>query len=104
MHTGEESLEVDHDALMRSASDELDLVEGRDLEVDAASVDGAGKDGRVTKGDMLAIIEGGASQPGAINSGRTQPMPPPAIRTPSAPSDEATSRNLAFFSATLKFF
>src|SRR4029077_4736686 len=40
LHTGEESLEVNHHALMRAPSDQLDLVEGRDLEVDAASVDG----------------------------------------------------------------
>jgi 2-oxoglutarate dehydrogenase E2 component (dihydrolipoamide succinyltransferase) len=57
--------------------------------IDPASVTGTGKDGRVTKGDMLAVIEGGASQSGAINSGRAQPMVPPAIRTPPAPSDEA---------------
>jgi len=31
--------------------------------VDAASVAGSGKDGRVTKGDMLAAIERAASQP-----------------------------------------
>jgi 2-oxoglutarate dehydrogenase E2 component (dihydrolipoamide succinyltransferase) len=57
--------------------------------VDPASVTGTGKDGRVTKGDMLAVIEGGASQPGPINFSRAQPMQPAAIRTPSAPSDEA---------------
>jgi 2-oxoglutarate dehydrogenase E2 component (dihydrolipoamide succinyltransferase) len=57
--------------------------------IDPASVAGTGKDGRVTKGDMLAVIEGGASQGGAINFGRPQPMQPAAIRTPPAPSDEA---------------
>jgi 2-oxoglutarate dehydrogenase E2 component (dihydrolipoamide succinyltransferase) len=56
--------------------------------IDPASVSGSGKDGRVTKGDMLAVIEGGA-QAGAINFGRTQTMQPAAIRTPPAPSDEA---------------
>ncbi|MGA7327582.1 MAG: 2-oxoglutarate dehydrogenase complex dihydrolipoyllysine-residue succinyltransferase [Rhodomicrobium sp.] len=57
--------------------------------VDPASISGSGKDGRVTKGDMLAVIDGGARQSGAINFARTQPMPAPAIRTPSAPSDES---------------
>jgi 2-oxoglutarate dehydrogenase E2 component (dihydrolipoamide succinyltransferase) len=57
--------------------------------IDPASVRGSGRDGRVTKGDMLAVIEGGAAQPGAFNSGRAQPMQPAAIRTPPAPSDEA---------------
>lgn len=60
--------------------------------VDPSTVSGSGKDGRVTKGDMLSVIEGGhASQPqaGAITFGQTQPMQPPAIRAPSAPSDEA---------------
>jgi 2-oxoglutarate dehydrogenase E2 component (dihydrolipoamide succinyltransferase) len=55
--------------------------------IDPASVSGSGKDGRVTKGDMLALIDGGTSQAGAIFA-RTQPMEPPAIRTPSAPSVE----------------
>jgi 2-oxoglutarate dehydrogenase E2 component (dihydrolipoamide succinyltransferase) len=57
--------------------------------IDPASVPGTGRDGRVTKGDMLAIISGGAAQPGAFNSNRAQPMQPAAIRTPPAPSDEA---------------
>jgi 2-oxoglutarate dehydrogenase E2 component (dihydrolipoamide succinyltransferase) len=57
--------------------------------IDPASVTGTGKDGRVTKGDMLAVIDGGASQTAAFNSARAQPMPPAAIRTPPAPSDEA---------------
>ncbi len=56
--------------------------------IDPASVGGTGRDGRVTKGDMLAVIESGASRPGAINFPTTQPMQPAAIRTPSAPSDE----------------
>jgi 2-oxoglutarate dehydrogenase E2 component (dihydrolipoamide succinyltransferase) len=52
-----------------------------------ALVQGTGKDGRVTKGDMLAALDGGA-RPGAIDFPR-QPAPPAAIRAPSAPSDEA---------------
>jgi 2-oxoglutarate dehydrogenase E2 component (dihydrolipoamide succinyltransferase) len=51
--------------------------------IDVASVQGSGRDGRVTKGDMISVVEGG------VSFGRTQPMPAPAIRTPSAPSDEA---------------
>jgi 2-oxoglutarate dehydrogenase E2 component (dihydrolipoamide succinyltransferase) len=57
--------------------------------INPATVPGTGKDGRVTKGDMLAIIGGGAAQPGAFNSSRAQPMQPAAIRTPPAPSDDA---------------
>jgi 2-oxoglutarate dehydrogenase E2 component (dihydrolipoamide succinyltransferase) len=57
--------------------------------VSPASVAGTGKDGRVTKGDMLAAIESGASHPGAINFPAPQLMHAPAIRTPPAPSDEA---------------
>ncbi len=57
--------------------------------IDPASISGSGKEGRITKGDMLAVIDGGARQAGAINFSRTQPMPAPAIRTPSSPSDEA---------------
>jgi 2-oxoglutarate dehydrogenase E2 component (dihydrolipoamide succinyltransferase) len=52
--------------------------------VDAASVPGTGKDGRVTKGDMLAAIERAAAQP--------TPVPQPAaavqVRAPS-PADDA---------------
>ncbi len=55
--------------------------------VNPASIAGSGKDGRVTKGDMLAVIEGGA-QSGQINFAKTQLMPSAAIRTPTAPSDE----------------
>ncbi len=57
--------------------------------IDPATVGGSGKDGRVTKGDMLALIESGTSQAGSITFGKTQPMQPAAIRTPSAPSDDA---------------
>lgn len=56
--------------------------------INPASVGGSGKDGRVTKGDMLAIIEGGASPLAGINFAKTQPMQAPAIRTPSSPSDD----------------
>jgi 2-oxoglutarate dehydrogenase E2 component (dihydrolipoamide succinyltransferase) len=61
--------------------------------IDPASVQGTGKDGRVTKGDMLSVIEGGAQASQAPSTsaptafGRTQPMPEANIRTPSLPSD-----------------
>src|SRR4051812_32847844 len=49
--------------------------------VDASTVPGSGKDGRVTKGDMLAAIERAAAQP--------TPVPQPAaavqVRAPSPP-------------------
>jgi 2-oxoglutarate dehydrogenase E2 component (dihydrolipoamide succinyltransferase) len=53
--------------------------------IDPAAVPGSGKDGRVTKGDMLAEIERAAAQP--------TPVPQPAasvqVRAPSAPDDAA---------------
>jgi 2-oxoglutarate dehydrogenase E2 component (dihydrolipoamide succinyltransferase) len=53
--------------------------------VDARGVAGSGKDGRVTKGDMLAEIERRASAP--------TPVPQPAasvqVRAPAAPDDAA---------------
>jgi len=53
--------------------------------VDATTVPGSGKDGRVTKGDMLAAIERAAAQP--------TPVPQPAaavqVRAPSAADDAA---------------
>jgi len=59
--------------------------------VDPASVSGTGKDGRVTKGDMLAVIEGGASKPASapINFPAPQAPQPAAVRTPVLPSDDA---------------
>jgi 2-oxoglutarate dehydrogenase E2 component (dihydrolipoamide succinyltransferase) len=65
--------------------------------VDPASVAGTGKDGRVTKGDMLAVIEGGASKPAApsapaapatISFPAPQVPQPAQVRTPVLPSDE----------------
>ncbi len=52
--------------------------------VDAATVPGTGKDGRVTKGDMLAAIERAASQPVPVG----QPVAPAQMRAPS-PADDA---------------
>ncbi len=59
--------------------------------VDPASVSGTGKDGRVTKGDMLAVIEGGASKPASapINFPAPQAPQPAAVRTPVLPSDDS---------------
>jgi 2-oxoglutarate dehydrogenase E2 component (dihydrolipoamide succinyltransferase) len=52
--------------------------------IDAATVPGSGKDGRVTKGDMLAAIEKAASAPTPIN----QPAAAVQVRAPS-PADDA---------------
>jgi len=52
--------------------------------VDAATVPGSGKDGRVTKGDMLAAIEKAASTPTPVN----QPAAAVQVRAPS-PADDA---------------
>ena len=52
--------------------------------VDAATVPGSGKDGRVTKGDMLAAIEKAASAPTPVN----QPAAAVQVRAPS-PADDA---------------
>jgi 2-oxoglutarate dehydrogenase E2 component (dihydrolipoamide succinyltransferase) len=53
--------------------------------VDAATVPGSGKDGRVTKGDMLAAIEKAASAPTPVN----QPAAAVQVRAPS-PADDAS--------------
>jgi 2-oxoglutarate dehydrogenase E2 component (dihydrolipoamide succinyltransferase) len=52
--------------------------------IDASTVPGSGKDGRVTKGDMLAAIEKAASSPTPIN----QPAAAVQMRAPS-PADDA---------------
>jgi 2-oxoglutarate dehydrogenase E2 component (dihydrolipoamide succinyltransferase) len=51
----------------------------------AAGVPGTGKDGRVTKGDMLAAIERAAAQPTPVAS----PAAAVQVRAPSAPDDAA---------------
>lgn len=53
--------------------------------VDPSSLKGSGKDGRVTKGDMLAASEGGqqAKAPAAPSA----PSAPQPVRAPSAPDD-----------------
>ncbi len=60
--------------------------------IDAAAVAGTGRDGRVTKGDMLAVIEGGASSSSSpIGFGKTQipQAPAPSQRAPYTPPSEA---------------
>jgi len=52
--------------------------------VDASAVPGSGKDGRVTKGDMLAAIEKAAAAPTPVN----QPAASVQVRAPS-PADDA---------------
>ncbi|MFB9268901.1 2-oxoglutarate dehydrogenase complex dihydrolipoyllysine-residue succinyltransferase [Bradyrhizobium erythrophlei] len=52
--------------------------------IDASTVPGSGKDGRVTKGDMLAAIEKAASAPTPIS----QPAAAVQVRAPS-PADDA---------------
>jgi 2-oxoglutarate dehydrogenase E2 component (dihydrolipoamide succinyltransferase) len=52
--------------------------------IDAGTVPGSGKDGRVTKGDMMAAIEKAASTPTPIN----QPAASLQVRAPS-PADDA---------------
>src|SRR5260370_32348328 len=52
--------------------------------IDAPTVPGPGKDGRVTKGDMLAAIEKAASAPTPVN----QPAAAVQVRSPS-PADDA---------------
>ena len=52
--------------------------------VDASTVPGSGKDGRVTKGDMLAAIERAAAQPRPVD----QPAAAVHVRAPS-PADDA---------------
>jgi 2-oxoglutarate dehydrogenase E2 component (dihydrolipoamide succinyltransferase) len=53
--------------------------------VDAAAVPGTGKDGRVTKGDMLAAIERAAAQPTPVAT----PAAAIQVRAPSPPDDAA---------------
>lgn len=59
--------------------------------IDPKGVQGTGKDGRVTKGDMLAAAEGGAQAkaPAPAPTQAPAPQPPAAVRAPSAPDDAA---------------
>ncbi|HLH97689.1 MAG TPA: 2-oxoglutarate dehydrogenase complex dihydrolipoyllysine-residue succinyltransferase [Xanthobacteraceae bacterium] len=51
--------------------------------IDVATVPGSGKDGRVTKGDMMAAIERAAAAPMPVASAQVQ------VRAPSPPDDAA---------------
>src|SRR5579884_4120883 len=51
--------------------------------IDAATMPGSGKDGRVTKGDMLAAIERAAAQPTPLAA----PAAAVQVRAPSPPDD-----------------
>ncbi|HKG01448.1 MAG TPA: 2-oxoglutarate dehydrogenase complex dihydrolipoyllysine-residue succinyltransferase [Xanthobacteraceae bacterium] len=53
--------------------------------IDAATVPGSGRDGRITKGDMLAAIERAAAQPTPV----AQPAAAVQVRAPSPPDDAA---------------
>jgi 2-oxoglutarate dehydrogenase E2 component (dihydrolipoamide succinyltransferase) len=53
--------------------------------IDVATVEGTGKDGRVTKGDMLAAIERAAAAPTPV----VQPAAALQLRAPSLPDDAA---------------
>jgi 2-oxoglutarate dehydrogenase E2 component (dihydrolipoamide succinyltransferase) len=53
--------------------------------IDASAVPGTGKDGRVTKGDMLAAIERAAAQPTPVAA----PAASAQLRAPSPPDDAA---------------
>jgi 2-oxoglutarate dehydrogenase E2 component (dihydrolipoamide succinyltransferase) len=53
--------------------------------IDVSTVPGSGKDGRVSKGDMLAAIERAASAPTPVN----QPAAAVQVRAPSPPDDAA---------------
>src|SRR6202165_6000325 len=53
--------------------------------IDAAGVPGTGKDGRVTKGDMIAAIERAAAAPTPV----AQPAAAIQVRAPSPPDDAA---------------
>ncbi|MFC7053302.1 2-oxoglutarate dehydrogenase complex dihydrolipoyllysine-residue succinyltransferase [Hansschlegelia quercus] len=56
--------------------------------INPASLQGTGKDGRVTKGDMLAAGESGARAPQKPATSAPAPEPEPAkMRAPSAPDD-----------------
>lgn len=58
----------------------------RESGIDPASLNGSGKDGRVTKGDMLAAIDKGVPK-APTQEARTETKAPP--RAPSAPDDAA---------------
>ena len=50
--------------------------------LDAAAIQGSGKGGRVTKGDVLAVIEGGGAAAAAVPAVAARPAPAPAPAGP----------------------
>jgi len=58
--------------------------------IDTTTVPGSGRDGRVTKGDMLAAIERAAAQPMPV----AQPAAAVQVRAPSPPDDAAREERL----------
>jgi 2-oxoglutarate dehydrogenase E2 component (dihydrolipoamide succinyltransferase) len=58
--------------------------------IDAATVPGSGRDGRVTKGDMMAAIERAASAPTPV----AQPAAAVQVRAPSPPDDAAREERI----------
>jgi 2-oxoglutarate dehydrogenase E2 component (dihydrolipoamide succinyltransferase) len=80
--TGERS-----DAVLRTAMPLAPSVRriAAEIGVDPAAVPGTGKDGRVTKGDMLAAIERAAAQPTPVSA----PAAAVQARAPSPPDDAA---------------
>jgi 2-oxoglutarate dehydrogenase E2 component (dihydrolipoamide succinyltransferase) len=58
--------------------------------IDASTVPGSGKDGRVTKGDMMAAIERAASAPTPV----AQPAAAVQVRAPSPPDDAAREERI----------
>ncbi|MCF8467456.1 MAG: 2-oxoglutarate dehydrogenase complex dihydrolipoyllysine-residue succinyltransferase [Sneathiella sp.] len=58
--------------------------------IDAANIKGTGKDGRITKGDVLEALENGGSSPAAAAAPASAvPAPPAVSATPSGPRPEA---------------
>jgi 2-oxoglutarate dehydrogenase E2 component (dihydrolipoamide succinyltransferase) len=62
--------------------------------LDPAAIDGTGKDGRITKGDVLKVLEGGGAEPEVGPAPEPVPQPTPArapapVPVPSGPRPDA---------------
>ena len=57
--------------------------------VDTNQVNGTGKDGRVTKGDVMKVVEGGGSAPAAAASYGSPSTPPVSVASAPAPTPSA---------------
>ncbi len=53
--------------------------------LDPAAIDGTGKDGRITKDDVLKVLEGGAAEPEVAPAPKPVPQPTPAPAPAPAP-------------------